>query len=510
MGKDHEILRYYPSRGAAASGPTHVPVTQLHQNEAPLISANVRRLPDQSLLAVSASGDHLYLTDQELFQLRTDLNSLPLDRQAELQARFFIARDGERLGTIRLLESRRAARRETIESGPALHIIVPTLQCAHSCRYCQVSRSLVDTGHTMSIQDLNAACDTIFQSPARALTVEFQGGDPLLRFDLVRHAIQRIREINQREKRAVRYVVASTLHQLTEEMCAFFKDTETYLSTSLDGPAWLHNRNRPIPSRDSYERTIAGIELARRLIGPNAVSALMTTTKESLEYAEIIVDEYVRLGFNDIFLRPLSSYGFAKRSHSVLSYSVEEFEEFYLRGLQQVLHWNRKGVLIREVYASIILNKILSTFDGGYVDLQSPTGAGSCVLVYNYDGHVYPSDEARMLAESGDESLRLGRIGQPLKDLLASSVRSDLVKASTVPEIPGCDRCTYNQFCAPNPIDALAQHGSMFAPVHTTEHCRRHMRLFDTFFAKLRHSDDSLLDIFYRWSTPWSMGNSNA
>jgi His-Xaa-Ser system radical SAM maturase HxsB len=511
MGKEHEILRYYPSRSVAAPGPTHLPVALPHQNETPLISANVRRLPDQSLLAVSASGDHVYLTDQELLQLRTDPNSIPLARQAELQARFVIARDGERLGgTTRLLESRRAARSETIETGPALHIIVPTLQCAHSCRYCQVSRSLEDTGHTMSIQDLNAACDTIFQSPAKALTVEFQGGDPLLRFDLVRHAIQRISEINRREKRAIRYVVASTLHQLTEEMCVFFRSTETYLSTSLDGPAWLHNKNRPIPSRDSYERTVAGIDLARRLIGPNAVSALMTTTKESLEYPEAIVDEYVRLGFHDIFLRPLSSYGFAKRNHSVLSYSVEEFEQFYQRGLQQVLRWNRQGVLIREVYASIVLNKILSTFDGGYVDLQSPTGAGSSVLVYNYDGHIYPSDEARMLAESGDGSLRLGRIGRPLKDLLESPVRSDLIKASTVSEIQGCDKCTYNQFCAPNPVDAHAQHGSMFAPVHSTEHCRRHMWLFDTFFLKLRHADDGLLDIFYRWAAPWAVRKSDA
>ncbi len=64
-----------------------------------------------------------------------------------------------------------------------------------------------------------------------------------------------------------------------------------FLSTSIDGPAELHNRNRPIPGRNAYERTVKGIELARRIIGYDSVSALMTTTKKSLEYPIEIVDE---------------------------------------------------------------------------------------------------------------------------------------------------------------------------------------------------------------------------
>jgi hypothetical protein len=55
-------------------------------------------------------------------------------------------------------------------------------------------------------------------------------------------------------------------------------------------------------------------------------------------------------------------------------------------------------VRLREVSAAIALNKVLCPFDAGNVDLQSPTGAGIAVLVYNYDEHVYPSDESRMLA----------------------------------------------------------------------------------------------------------------
>jgi His-Xaa-Ser system radical SAM maturase HxsB len=461
-----------------------------------------RQLPSGLELAIAQTGDHAFLSTAEVRLLAANPAALPLTRQAELQARFLLSSGLPRHGTDWLARSRIAAKRETVLRGPSLHIIVPTLQCAHSCRYCQVSRALDDSGHSMAEVDLDAACDSIFESSCEELTVEFQGGDPLLRYDLVERAVQRISAVNQRNGRRIRFVVASTLHQLDDRMCVFFKEHGVLLSTSVDGPSSLHNRNRPLATRDAYERTIAGIERARQALGHEAVSALMTTTRESLMYAQSIVDEYVSLGLRDIFIRPLSPYGFAKRNQLHLAYSLEAFKNFYREALERVLYWNRQGIEVREVYASVILNKILSTFDGGYVDLQSPTGAGNCVLVYNYDGYVYPSDEARMLAETGDTSLRLGRIGTPMRDLLGSTTQRELNAASDTDEIAGCKECAYRLFCAPNPVDARAQHGSAFAPVLQTDHCQRHMWLFDTFFELLRTADDWTLDLFHRWARP--------
>jgi His-Xaa-Ser system radical SAM maturase HxsB len=453
-------------------------------------------------LAVSATGDHTFLLSEELRRLQTSPVHLPLERLAELRARGFLKSASPTPGMHRLAASLVAAKRETVQSGPALHIIVPTLQCSHSCRYCQVSRSLGGAGHTMSEEALSASCQCVFESAAETLTVEFQGGDPLLRFDLVRWAVLRILELNRAQGRRLRFVVASTLHQLNDEMCSFFKEHNVFLSTSVDGPAALHNKNRPLPTRDAYERTIVGLKLARSRLGQESVSALMTTTSESLENPEAIVDEYVRLGFTDVFLRPLSSYGFAKRNQLRLSYSLAAFAEFYERALDRVLYWNRQGVELREVYASIILNKVLATFDGGFVDLQSPTGSGLSVLVYNYDGYVYPSDEARMLAETGDKSLRLGEIGQSLSSLLNSSVQQQLVRASLTEFTPGCITCAYRLFCAPNPVEAQAQFGTPFAPVHLTDHCQRHMAMFDSMFSRLHEADEWTLDLFYRWAMP--------
>lgn len=460
-----------------------------------------REIAPEAHLIVSDSGDYAYLPQTEWEHLAQSPDLLPLDRIAELKSKYILGSPGSK-GIKRLLASRIRTKSETLLNGPSLHIMVPTLQCAHTCQYCQVSRALDDNGFSMSVKTLEAACRTILESPSDHLSVEFQGGDPLLRFDLVKHAIEYLVDLNSEVKKHIRFVVASSLHQLTPPMCEFFKHHSVYLSTSLDGPRELHNKNRPLPTRDAYERTLTGIDLARAQIGADAVSALMTTTKESLRQPEAIVDEYIERGFNEIFIRPLNPYGFAARNTRLIAYNLDAFMDFYERALEQVLAWNLRGVDIREVTASILFNKILSPFDAGYVDLQSPTGAGQAVLAYNYDGFVYPSDEARMLAESGDTTLRLGRIGEPLSNLCSSPVVQQLVTASVTESRPGCRECAFKPYCGPDPVTAYAQHACFDPPVNETEHCQRQQRLFESLFRRLNDADEAFMELAYHWAKP--------
>lgn len=464
----------------------------------------VQHLPSGRAAVFSPSGDFAFVTASELEVLQaglTRLTELAPVRLADLYAKHLITGADQR-GMAVLLRSRRAARRETIEAGVSLHILVPTLQCAHSCQYCQVSRALDSTGFEMTPDMLDAACDAIFESPSPVLTVEFQGGDPLIRFDLVQRAIERITQRNRSEGRRIQFVVASTLHQLDLQMCAFFREHAVVLSTSIDGPPALHNKNRPTPGRDAYERTVAGIAMAREHIHPGCVSALTTTTKASLTMPEAIIDEYVRLGFDEVFVRPLANHGFAMRNAAHLGHARDAFFDFYTRCLERVLWWNQQGVALREAAAAAWLNKLLSPFDSGYVDLQSPTGAGSAVMVYNYDGFVYPSDEARMLAETGNASLRLGRIGEPLRKLQASEVVQQLRAQSDGEARTECASCPYHTSCGPDPVEALACGSNV--TVHESGHCRHSTWMFRHLLARVDRAetdrDEVFLDLAYAWA----------
>src|SRR5581483_7279286 len=174
------------------------------------------------------------------------------------------------------------------------------------------------------------------------------------------------------EGRDVQFVIATNLAPLADEMLAYCRDHEVVISTSLDGPRELHNRNRPRPGGDSYELAVQGIRRAREALGPDRVSALMTTTAASLACPEEIVDEYVRQGFSSVFLRPLSPYGFAVKTGLLGQYSADDWLEFYRRTLAYTVEVNLRGTPFREEYSSLILRKMLTPYPTGYVDLQSP------------------------------------------------------------------------------------------------------------------------------------------
>lgn len=461
-----------------------------------------RRISEDLIACISATGDLAFVSDEELALLQSAPEQLPGERIRELKAKHLLKSIGATQGLDRLYESRLAAKRNTFTTGPALHILVPTLQCAHSCQYCQVSRALDNDGFSMSPSQVLLACDHIIGSNVDTLTVEFQGGDPLNRFDLIELAMEALAHHPLRRGREIRFVVTSTLHQLTEAMCRYFAQYDVKLSTSIDGPAWLHNRNRPTPTRDAFERTVEGIELGRSILGRDSVSALMTTTRLSLSHPEEIVDTYVALGMQEIFIRPLSSYGFARKNLTLLGYTSDQFIAFYRRALDHILIWNARGAEIREVYASLILNKLTSTFDSGYVDLQSPNASGQAVLVYNYDGFVYPSDEARMLAESGDTSFRMGVIGTPQGALDASPAMQRIRCDGNADLDSDCVRCAFRHFCAPSPVDAAsASATNSGGTTRETDHCQRQTALFDEMLARLAHAGEHG-DTLRRWAAP--------
>ena len=189
----------------------------------------------------------------------------------------------------------------------------------------------------------------------------------------------------------------------------FCREHEILLSTSLDGPAHIHNANLPRPGANSYALAVQGISRARLALGHDRVSALMTTTQLSLQQPEAIVDEYVAQRFNHIVLRPISPYGFALKSRSRTGYETDAFIAFYKRALAYIIDLNRGGDFFVEGYARLLLTKMMTPFATGYVDLQSPAGAGINVAVYNYDGDVHATDESRMLAETGDQTFRMER-----------------------------------------------------------------------------------------------------
>ena len=226
----------------------------------------------------------------------------------------------------------------------------------------------------------------------------------------------------------------------------------------------------------------------------------MTTTRLSLDYPTEIIDEYVRLGFHSIFLRPISPYGFAARTCAKTGYETERFLDFYKKGLTYIIDLNRLGVNISEAYAKILLTKILTPFPTRFVDLQSPAGAGISVVVYNYDGDVYASDESRMLAEMGDRRFRLGNVhSDTYAEIFNGDRITSLVESSVVESLPGCSHCAFQTYCGADPVFHYATQGDMIGQRPTSAFCRRNMEIIRYLFSLLAAEDPEIERIFFSW-----------
>lgn len=452
---------------------------------------------------VNAAGEHAVVERHTLERLVAHQLTPDSDVFEDLKAKHFIA-DGDLDTPLRLLATKLRTKYSFLEGFTRLHIFVVTLRCDHSCHYCQVSRvSASRSRYDMSPETARLGVDLVFQSPSRDLKIEFQGGEPFLNFDIIRQVVLDVQDRNQRlpieQRKLVSFVVTTNLAFLSDDILQFLGKHQIHVSTSLDGPAFIHNANRPRPENDAYERTVAGIARVREALGHDAVAALMTTTKLSLEYPEAIVDEYAERGFDYVFVRPISPYGFAVKSKRRTGYDRNEFVEFYKRALDRVIEHNREGRFLVEVFAQLVLTKMLTPFATGYVDLQSPTGAGIGAVVYNYDGDVYASDEARMLAEMGDKKFRLGTVRDTFQQIFGGTALHELVEVSVNDSLPGCSECAFRLFCGGDPIEHHAVQGDMVGHRPTSDYCRRNMGITAHLLQLYHGRDPFIRDLFWAW-----------
>ncbi|HVR40884.1 MAG TPA: His-Xaa-Ser system radical SAM maturase HxsB [Thermoanaerobaculia bacterium] len=461
-------------------------------------------LGSERRLLVNEVGEHLRIRADDLESLVAHTLDAHSDVYLDLKARHFLF-DSDSLAPFELLTAKYRTKKSFLDGFTQLHIFVISLRCEHSCIYCQVSRVSPDRQrYDMSAETASRSLDLVFRSPAQQLKIEFQGGEPLLNFPRIREIIEEAERRAAATARPVEFVVTTNLALITDEMLSFFRDHDVFLSTSLDGPPFIHDANRPRPGNDSHARVVENLERSRSALGHDRIAALMTTTSLSLQHPEAIVDEYLRLGFSAIFLRPISPYGFAVRTARTTGYSMSEFLAFYVQALAHILEINRRGTFFAEAYAQLLLRRIFTPFATAYVDLQSPAGAGIGVAVYNYDGNVYASDESRMLAEMNDHRFRLGNVHRDAyEDIFGGPIVRTLAASSVIESLPGCADCAFQPFCGSDPIFHYATQGDVVGHQPTSEFHEKNEFLIKHLL-ELEESDAHARRIFWSWITPES------
>lgn len=456
------------------------------------------RREDHGCLLVNEVGEFLVLSPNEF----ESFVGHTLDRNnpvyTKLKAKHFLT-DSSSSALFEPLAAKYRTKKSFLDGFTKLHIFVTSLRCNQSCPYCQVSRRGEAAGaFDMTEEILHRSVDLMLAGPAPAVTMEFQGGEALLNFGLVKDAILYTK--SQNPGKHIEFVVCTNLTLLEDQHLDFCKEHDVLISTSLDGPAFLHDKNRPMGHIGSHAAVTRNIRRAQEALGHQAVSCLMTTTRESLKYPREIVDEYLRLKCGSIFVRDLNPYGFALKSKTAIGYSSGDFLQFYKTVLDYVIELNRNGTTFPEAFTTMVLSKILTPWPIGFVDLQSPSGAGIGVVLYNYDGDVYASDESRMLAEMGQRLFRMGNVLEDSYDDIFFGETMQMIASAAVNEaLPGCSDCAYQTYCGADPVRHYSTQGDIVGHRPSSSYCQKNRGVFKHVFNMLENADTDLERIFWAW-----------
>ncbi len=451
-------------------------------------------------------GSWLVLDDDEFTRFATGTVEPDTELEKKLKEGHFL-REGF---DVNAAAERLRKRKTFVGTGPNLHILVVTLRCNETCVYCHSSRSLMDATDTdMTEETAEQAVNLALASTSPSVTLEFQGGEPLVNWPVVKHVIEYALERNEEIGKQIEFTLVSNLSMMDEEKFQYLLDHKVQICTSIDGPPELHDKQRKLPGLSAHEKAtewIARVNQAykERGLDPDVyhVEALLTTTRDTLPYWKEVVDTYVGLGCRALFLRPLDPFGFAGKSGPRLEYPRGDFMEYYQKAVDYMLELNKQGVQILERYAAIFLTKILGGEDPNYLDIRNPCGAGIGQVAYNYDGGVFTCDEGRMLHEMGDDTFKIGEASEATyRDLMGHPTVRALAIASNLDVQPDCVNCAYQPYCGVCPVHSHKTQGHYFGRMRESSLCAVHKGIQDYLFTKLGEGDPETVETLKRWTT---------
>jgi len=468
-----------------------------------------RKLPSGYILT-NISGDWLHLNDNDFKRLLDNAVSRDEPLYRELSQRQFLkAQPGELPAQASKYLS---LHRSVYTQGTTLFIIVLTLRCNHRCVYCQSSSvGHAEAGFDMDEATAKKTMDLIFRCPSQNIRIEFQGGEPVLNWPVLEYIVKYAKELAKITRKNLKIDLVSNLTLLDDQKMEFLLDHDVAVSCSLDGPAEVHDQNRPFSGRGgSHAKVVKKIAAMKKKIEARRadfrgksvedLNAITTVSKYSLPFSREIIDEYLRLKFNNIFLRPLSPFGLSPDVRHQIGCGAEEFIRFYRKSLDYIIDLNLKGTLMIERNAYFALLKILKNTDPAYYELRNPCGAGIGQMAFNYDGSIYTCDEGRMAARMGIDHFKLGDVQDSrFEDLIDHEVTKTMCLASCLDNHAGCVDCAYKPFCGICPLLHYVEYGTIFPKIQATDYCKVKMAMFDYLFLKLR--SPKYQKVFENWFT---------
>jgi uncharacterized protein len=294
-----------------------------------------------------------------------------------------------------------------ISSEPIIHVegnIMIAQDCPMSCAYCYGGRSgTFNNKGFMSKDTAEAALNYLLKSSqvVSVLKVVFLGGEPLLKFDVIKHVVEKYKSIKNRFKQKVFFSFTTNGILITKEIAEYCKKEEINITVSIDGPKEIHDKYRlTAEKKGTFEKVMKGVEILQKC----GIKSSTRTTVTNPSDLKAIADFFKGKDFGTNYIMPVNFPTTQKKNPFDLD--LEDFIE---------LNKNQKEILLRG--CSDIAQKKVDSFESQQLSItyrnvnryHAPAcfrcGAGSSLIAIDIEGNLYPCHRF-----VGMKNFRLGNI----------------------------------------------------------------------------------------------------
>lgn len=257
-------------------------------------------------------------------------------------------------------------------------------KCNLGCTYCYAQEGQFGSvPKNMPLETALASVDLLLTetSPSERINLAFLGGEPLINRSVLRGTAEYARQRAAERGQKVGFSITTNGTLLTPEDAAFFEAFGFAVTVSLDGPAAVHDRQRPFKGgRGSFDRILQRLGPLLQRQSSMQVTARVTVTPANLDLPETLA-ELLALGFYSVGFSPMlaSPTGSGEMDPAAL--------EAMLDAMTACGREFERRVLAGETYAFANLMTALAEIHRG-THRPYPCGAGGAYLGVSADGEL--------------------------------------------------------------------------------------------------------------------------
>lgn len=292
-----------------------------------------------------------------------------------------------------------------------------TERCNLNCYYCFAHKSNRDIDLDTAIASVEFLINE--SKDARSINILFFGGEPLLKFDLIKQIVNYARIKAGMSGKSVSFEIITNGTLITPEMADLFKDNLFKIAISWDGD---RKRIEDVKGRKTYEEMIDSLRVLKdKEIPAFARASISPEDMRLVDFAKSAKDS----GFRSIKMTPIF---FSKLDPSKTEERMIELADYFIESVK-----NNQPFLIQDILDPLMM--LMGLKEKG----DRPCEVGSTGLTIDVEGRIFPCTHLHVW----EKELVLGNVfGGKVDETLRKTFTDFSIK-----DIIGCEDCPARASC---------------------------------------------------------------